>query len=300
MLLVSEPTIGPDEKAVLAEVMDSGWITMGDRVHAFEKEFAQRQGVAGAVAVSSGTAALHLILEAFGIGPGDEVLVPSLTFVATANCVLYSGASPVFVDIESVEWPLMDRSDAAAKCTNRTRALIVVHYAGAVADIAEWQEFARARNLLLIEDAAHATGVDLVGTMGDAAAFSFYGNKNMTTAEGGAVIAKRGDILAKIRQMRGHGMTTGTFQRYASRSVGYDVTMLRLQLQDGRAARGHRLSSAQETHAMERQAEGIDRMLPPVLTGDVPPNYPTIRDVGRDVSHDFLTSHFACTASRVR
>ena len=226
MLLVSEPTIGPDEKAVLAEVIDSGWITMGDRVHAFEKEFAQRQGVAGAVAVSSGTAALHLILEAFGIGPGDEVLVPSLTFVATANCVLYSGASPVFVDIESVEWPLMDRSDAAAKCTNRTRALIVVHYAGAVADIAEWQEFARARNLLLIEDAAHATGVDLVGTMGDAAAFSFYGNKNMTTAEGGAVIAKRGDILAKIRQMRGHGMTTGTFQRYASRSVGYDVTML--------------------------------------------------------------------------
>ena len=226
MLLVSEPTIGPDEKAVLAEVIDSGWITMGDRVHAFEKEFAQRQGVAGAVAVSSGTAALHLILEAFGIGPGDEVLVPSLTFVATANCVLYSGASPVFVDIESVEWPLMDRSDAAAKCTNRTRAVIVVHYAGAVADIAEWQEFARARNLLLIEDAAHATGVDLVGTMGDAAAFSFYGNKNMTTAEGGAVIAKRGDILAKIRQMRGHGMTTGTFQRYASRSVGYDVTML--------------------------------------------------------------------------
>jgi dTDP-4-amino-4,6-dideoxygalactose transaminase len=226
MLMVAEPILGEQEKAALAEVIDSGWITMGDRVRAFECAFAEKHNASDAVAVNSCTAALHLILEALGIGPGDEVLVPSLSFVATANSVLYAGATPVFVDIESLDLPVMSRSDAAAKCTARTRAVIIMHYAGYTVDRAAWRDFASSRGLLLVEDAAHAAGAEQAGTFGDATAFSFYGNKNMTTAEGGVVLAENEEVLDKIRQMRGHGMTSGTFQRRSSRISTYDVTML--------------------------------------------------------------------------
>jgi dTDP-4-amino-4,6-dideoxygalactose transaminase len=226
MLLVSEPIVGQEEKAALSEVVDCGWITMGERVRAFEVAFAEEHDAPDAVAVSSCTAALHLILMGLGIGSGDEVLVPSLTFVATANCVLYAGATPIFVDIESLDSPLMSLHDAALKCTTKTRAVILMHYAGYLADRGAWQEFADARGLLLLEDAAHAAGVAGAGGFGDGAAFSFYGNKNMTTAEGGIVVAKDQEVLDRIRQMRGHGMTSGTLQRLTSRTATYDVTML--------------------------------------------------------------------------
>jgi dTDP-4-amino-4,6-dideoxygalactose transaminase len=226
MLLVSEPIVGNDEKAALAEVVDCGWITMGDRVRAFEVAFADEHDAPDAVAVSSCTAALHLLLMGLGIGPGDEVLVPSLTFVATANCVLYTGATPIFVDIESLDSPLMSLEDAARKCTAKTKAVILMHYAGYLPDRSAWRDFADARGLLLLEDAAHAAGVAGAGAFGAGAAFSFYGNKNMTTAEGGIVIAKDQEVLDRIRQMRGHGMTSGTLQRLTSRTPTYDVTML--------------------------------------------------------------------------
>lgn len=226
MLLVAEPILGPEEKTVLSEVIDSGWLTMGDRVRAFEQAFAEAHGVEDSVAVNSCTAALHLILHALGLGPGDEVLVPALTFVATANCVVYVGATPVFVDIESVDVPLMSLADAEARCTARTKAVILVHFAGYLPDREAWQDFARRKGLLLIEDAAHAPGLRQVGTFGEAAAFSFYGNKNMTTAEGGAIIARDAALLETIRQARGHGMTSGTRQRLNARTPTYDVTML--------------------------------------------------------------------------
>lgn len=226
MLLVSSAIVGEGEAAALADVIASGWLTMGDRVKQFEDAFAEMHGAADCVGVNSCTAALHLILHALGIGPGDEVLVPSLTFVATANAVLYVGAKPVFADIESLEAPLMSIAEADALCTPRTRAVILVHFAGYLADRDAWQAFARRRNLLLIEDAAHAPGLKEVGTYGEAAAFSFYGNKNMTMGEGGAVIARNPQVLQKIRQARGHGMTSGTHQRLNSRTPTYDVTML--------------------------------------------------------------------------
>jgi dTDP-4-amino-4,6-dideoxygalactose transaminase len=226
MLLVSEPMLGSAEKSALCEVIEGGWITMGERVRALETAFAERHGVEEAVAVSSCTAALHLILHALGLGSGDEVLVPSLTFVATANSVLYVGAQPVFVEIEATDWPIMSLADAAAKCSPQTKAIILMHYGGYVANRESWREFAFARNLLIIEDAAHAAGADLAGSIGDASAFSFYGNKNMTTAEGGMIVAKDRSLLESMRQMRGHGLTSGTFQRFSSKSVGYDVTML--------------------------------------------------------------------------
>jgi dTDP-4-amino-4,6-dideoxygalactose transaminase len=226
MLLVAEPVLGTEEKAALAAVIDSGWVTMGDRVREFEQAFARLHEAEDSVAVNSCTAALHLILHALGVGPGDEVLVPSLTFVATANSVLYVGARPVFVDIESPEIPLMSLDEAEAKCTKRTKAVILVHFGGYLADRDAWQSFARRRGLLLIEDAAHAPGLPAAGTFGEAAAFSFYGNKNMTTAEGGAIVARDPSLRESIRRARSHGMTSGTRQRLDSRTPDYDVTML--------------------------------------------------------------------------
>ena len=255
MLLVSAPILGVPEKAALSKVIDSGWLTMGERVRAFELAFADIHGADDCVAVGSCTAALHLILHALGIGPGDEVLVPSLTFVATANAVLYVGATPVFVDIESADVPLMSLAEAEARCTPRTKAVILVHFAGYLANREHWQRFARLRGLHIIEDAAHAPGLREVGTFGAAAAFSFYGNKNMTTAEGGAVIARDPDLLDKIRQARGHGMTTGTHQRLNSRTPQYDVTMLgfNYRMDEMRAAIGLvQLQNLQEWNEIRR------------------------------------------------
>lgn len=255
MLLVSAPILGVPEKVALSKVIDSGWLTMGERVQAFEQAFADIHGAQDCVAVGSCTAALHLILHALGIGPGDEVLVPSLTFVATANAVLYVGATPVFVDIESADVPLMSLAEAEARCTPRTKAVILVHFAGYLPNREQWQRFARARGLHIIEDAAHAPGLREVGTFGAAAAFSFYGNKNMTTAEGGAVIARDPDLLDRIRQARGHGMTTGTHQRLNSRTPQYDVTMLgfNYRMDELRAAIGLvQLQNLQEWNEIRR------------------------------------------------
>src|SRR3954452_13280845 len=172
-LLVAEPVIGEHEKAALSKVVDSGWITMGARVRAFELAFAKEHGVDDAVAVSSCTAALHLIVDALGLGPGDEVLVPSLSFVATTNCVLYTRATPVFVDIHGIDKPVISLEDAAAKCTPKTKAVIVMNYAGYVLDRRAWREFADSRKLILVEDAAHSAGAYGAGKLGIAAAFSF-------------------------------------------------------------------------------------------------------------------------------
>lgn len=223
MLLVSEPTLGPEEKAAVAQVIEEGWITLGPRVEAFEKAFAERHGARDAVAVNSCTAALHLALEALGIGPGDQVLAPSLTFVATINAIHYTGAEPVLVDIESLDTPLMSLEGAAAHLTPRTRAVMLMHFAGHLAERQAWRDFARTYGLLLIEDAAHAIGVPEVGSYGDAAAFSFYGNKNLTTAEGGMILMRDPALLARARQMRAHGMTSNAHQRLVARSTQYDV-----------------------------------------------------------------------------
>jgi dTDP-4-amino-4,6-dideoxygalactose transaminase len=240
MLLVSEPTLGEQEKAALVDVINSNWITMGDRVREFERQFAAAHGAPDAVAVGSCTAGLHLALAALGIGPGDEVLIPSLSFVATANSVLYVGAVPVFVDIESTNIPLMSVEHAAKLSTVRTKAVIVMHYGGYLVDQKVWRTFAESRGLLLIEDAAHAAGAVGAGLIGDAGAFSFYGNKNMTTAEGGMVTARSPDVLERIRRMRGHGMTSGTRERFDARAPSYDVTMLgwNYRLDELRAAVG--------------------------------------------------------------
>jgi dTDP-4-amino-4,6-dideoxygalactose transaminase len=225
VLLVSEPVLGEEEKAALCAVIDSRWITMGSQVQAFEKAFAAEHGMTDGVAVSSCTAGLHLALRTLGVGPGDEVLVPSLSFVATANAVTYCGAKPVFVDVASLDVPLMSLECAAASCTERTKAVIVMHYAGYVADAHAWREFTDKRGIFLVEDSAHAVGAARSQIFGELAVFSFFGNKNMTTAEGGMILGADEDWLAEVRMARGHGLTTSTLQRLNGQGA-YDVTML--------------------------------------------------------------------------
>ena len=240
IISLSEPTLGEEEKRALCKVIDSGWITMGERVEAFEHEFAKLHRVKNAVAVNSCTAGLHLCLSALGIGPGDEVLVPSLTFVATANAVLYTKATPVFVDIESENLPHISLSNAKSKFTSKTKAVIVMHYGGYLVDLPAWRTFADENGIFLIEDAAHAPAVGQVGRISDAATFSFFTNKNMTTAEGGMVIARKASINEKIKRMRSHGMTSVTLDRHRGHAYSYDVTMLgyNYRMDELRAAMG--------------------------------------------------------------
>lgn len=224
MIELGAPVLGDAEKRALVEVIDGGWLTMGERVRRFELAFAELHGVHDAVAVHSATAALQLILAAFDIGPGDEVLVPSLTFVATASVVVHAGATPVFVDIESPARPHISMTDARSRITPRTRAIVVMTYGGFAVDMGAWRRLADEFGLHLIEDAAHAAGlVGHVATVSDAAAFSFFSNKNMTTAEGGMAVLRDEDRRRRVRLLRAHAMTASTVDRDRGHSVGYDV-----------------------------------------------------------------------------
>ncbi|MBW0101543.1 DegT/DnrJ/EryC1/StrS aminotransferase family protein [Pseudonocardia sp. KRD-291] len=224
MIELGAPVLGEPEKRALAEVVDSGWLAMGERVRSFEQAFARMHGVEDAVAVSSATAALQVVLATFGIGPGDEVLVPSLSFVATANVVVAAGATPVFVDIEAPERPHMSIEEARARITSSTRAILIMHYAGYTMDVPAWRRLADEYGLFLFEDAAHAAGATgAVGVYSDAAAFSFFANKNLTTGEGGMVLVRGDAPRARMRLMRAHGMTTGTLDRVHGRTTAYDV-----------------------------------------------------------------------------
>jgi dTDP-4-amino-4,6-dideoxygalactose transaminase len=220
---LAAPVLGEPEKQALSEVIESRWLTMGDRVRRFEQGFAELHEVDDAVAVNSGTAALQLSLAAFDIGPGMDVLVPSMSFVATAAVVVHIGATPVFVDVEGVDRPHMSIDDARRRITDRTRAIMIMHYGGYEMDVEAWRALADDHGLLLFEDAAHVAGLAGTGSVSDAAAFSFFTNKNMTTAEGGMVVMRDAERRQRARLLRTHGMTASTLDRTRGRAVGYDV-----------------------------------------------------------------------------
>ncbi len=224
--------LGASEKAAVQSVLDSGWLTMGPITREFEERFADYIGVKNAVAVANGTAALHLSLLALGLGAGDEVICPSLTFSATSNAVIHAGATPVFADIESTKDFNISARTIEAKLSPQTKAIIVVHYAGYACDMGAINELARKHNVKVIEDAAHAPGAYReslrCGAMGQVGCFSFYSNKNMTTGEGGMVTTQDETLAERIRLLRSHGMTTSTSDRHSGSARSYDVVALGL------------------------------------------------------------------------
>ena len=225
-----DPDLGPAEEQALVDVIRSKWLTMGDRTKAFERRFAEEIGVPVALACNSATAALHMALAVLDVGPGDDVVVPSLTFVATANAVRYCGARPVFADVVSLtDWNVDARTIERA-LTPATKAVMVVHYAGYACDMPAIQALARQRGFAVVEDVAHAPCVSLdgvaLGAWGDVGCFSFFSNKNMTTAEGGMVTSRRPELGQRLAWLRSHGMTTLTLDRHKGHAFGYDVVAL--------------------------------------------------------------------------
>jgi perosamine synthetase len=228
---VAEPDLGPLEEQYLLEAFRSGWISsIGAYIKRFEDAFSRFCGAEHGVAVANGTVAIHLALRAANIGSGSEVIIPALTFVATAAAVRHAGAEPVFVDSEP-EIGTMDPRAVELAITPRTKAIIPVHLYGHPADMDPILEIARARNLVVIEDAAEAHGAKvrtrIVGSMGHMSTFSFYGNKILTTGEGGMVVTNDAKLAERLRFLKDHAMDPE--RRYWHPEVGYNYRMTNLQ-----------------------------------------------------------------------
>jgi dTDP-4-amino-4,6-dideoxygalactose transaminase len=227
---LSDIDFGSEEEQAVLGVVRSRWLTMGGITQQFEQEFASYVLAKHAIAVTNATAALHMACVAAGLGPGDEVILPSLTFVATANAVRYTGALPVFADIESEACLNISARSIEAALTERTRAILVVHYGGYACDMPAILAFAREHGLTVIEDAAHAIGSELDGRMlgawGAMGCFSFFSNKNMTTGEGGMLVTDDDKLAARLRLLRSHGMTSLTWDRHKGHAWSYDVVDL--------------------------------------------------------------------------
>ena len=227
--LTEIPMPEEDVEAVL-ETLRSGWLTMGPRTQEFERAFADYVGAQHAVAVSSGTAALHLACSAIELGPGDEAIVPAWTFAATAGAVRYTGADPVLCDIRAPDDPNLDPDDVARRLTSRTRAVLAVHMLGYPAAVEELRALCDERGLVLIEDAAQAVGATVdasgrrTGTIGQLGCFSFFSKKQLCVGEGGMVTTDDAALAARVRSLRSHAMTSVTWDRHRGHEDSYDVT----------------------------------------------------------------------------
>jgi len=272
-LPVAAPSLGDKELQYVSECVLTGWVSSaGKFVRRFEKVLADFCGSDYAVSTSSGTAALHLALLALEIGVGDEVIVPSLTFIATANAVTYTGAKPVFIDSEPETWNI-DPSKIEKAITPRTKAIIPVHLYGHPADMDPIMEIASRHGLSGIEDAAEAHGARYrgrsVGSIGDAGIFSFYGNKIITTGEGGMVVTDRADLADRMRILRNHGMSTD--RRYWHTEIGYNYRLTNLQAAVGVAQME---KAADILRTKKRIAQLYDEGLESVNGISLPPRAP--------------------------
>jgi dTDP-4-amino-4,6-dideoxygalactose transaminase len=283
--LVPLADVRVDDELVSAatSTLESGWWSMGPRVSEFEGAFAARLGTAHAVAVANGTAALHLALLAAGCGSGDEVILPSLNFVAAANTIVRANGVPVFCDIVGDTDLNLDPDDVEAAITPRTKYLLVLHYGGVPCDMDRLTEIAARRGLTIIEDAAHAPGATTsgrpCGTLGAAGCFSFFSNKNMPVGEGGMVVTGDDELAASLRLLRSHGMTALTWDRHRGHASGYDVVEhgFNYRLDEVRAAVGlvmlERLDAENAARrrlaALYRQRlDGVDGLVVPFANRD--------------------------------
>ncbi|EKD85844.1 MAG: hypothetical protein ACD_37C00596G0009 [uncultured bacterium] len=234
---VANPIIDERELELVIKTVKSGWISSaGENISKFEDKFAEFCNTKYAITTSNGTSALHLCLVAYSIGPGDEVIVPSMTFVATANAVVYTGAKPVFVDSEFDTWNI-DPENIESKITPKTKAIIPVHLYGHPAKMDKIIKIAQKYNLIIIEDAAEAHGArynnKIVGSIGNAGCFSFYGNKIITTGEGGMITTSNKAIADKIRTLRNHGSSPE--RKYYYPELGFNYRMTNIQAAIGLA-----------------------------------------------------------------
>jgi dTDP-4-amino-4,6-dideoxygalactose transaminase len=226
---LTDVVLTDDDVEAVSACLREGWLTMGPRTQRFEAALADWTGSPHAVTVSSGTAALHLACRALGLGPGDEVIVPAFTFLASAHAPRYVGATPVFCDVVAPERPNLDVADVERRITRRTRAVIAVHFWGYPADAEALRELCDARGLALIEDAAQAIGARVpgsgrqAGTVGDLGCLSFFSKKQLCVGEGGAVLSGDEELAASVRRLRSHAMTSGTWDRHRGHEDSYDV-----------------------------------------------------------------------------
>lgn len=222
-------SIDDDDVAAVVEVLRSDWLTTGPAVPAFEQALARTTGAKEAVAVSNGTAALHAAMHVLDVGPGDEVITPTLTFAASANCAVYQGARPVFADVDPATL-LLDPASVARLLTPRTKAVVAVDYAGQPCDYEALRRVLAGRDVALVADAAHALGASdrgvPVGRLADLSTFSFHPVKHITTAEGGALVTDDPELARRARVFRNHGITTDHRQRESAGTWTYDMVTL--------------------------------------------------------------------------
>jgi len=236
-LNIAQPSFRGNEKKYVLDALDTGWISsIGSYIDNFEKSFAKYHGVKHAIATHNGTIALHLALVAAGIHDEDEVIVPDLTFIATANSVRYCNALPILTDVDIQDWNI-DADKISKNLTNKTRCIIPVHLYGNPANMTMIMQIARANNLLVIDDCAEATGASIngkkVGTFGDIGIFSFFGNKIITTGEGGMCITDNDELADRMRILRDHGMNRK--KKYWYDHIGFNYRMTNLQAAVGLA-----------------------------------------------------------------
>jgi dTDP-4-amino-4,6-dideoxygalactose transaminase len=215
--------LSEEEVGAVADTLRSGWLTMGPRTQEFEAAFAEHLGVEHAIALSSCTAALHLAYLASGVGPGDEVIVPAITFVASAAAVRYCGGTPVLADVRGTHDIGVDPADVEGRLSERTKAVCAVHYGGYPAAVEPLRELCEARGIALMEDSAHHPGLAPTGLAG---CFSFFSNKVLSCGEGGLLATDDEEVAAIVRSLRSHAMTSGTWDRHRGHSAGYDVVGL--------------------------------------------------------------------------
>ena len=215
------------ELDAVSQVLRSGWLTMGEEIKSFEREFADFLGVKHAIMVSNCSTALHLAHYVLGASSGDEVICPSLSFVATASSIVQTGAKPVFADVSSHDNLTVSPVAIERNLTPQTKGIVVMHYGGYPCDMDQIMGIARSRNLYVVEDCAHSPGAfcleGMTGTIGDVGCFSFFSNKNLSTGEGGMVVTHRDDLAERMRLLRSHGMTTVTLDRHKGHAFSYDV-----------------------------------------------------------------------------